>query len=175
VGDDAGFAEFMRGSADRLGRLAYLLTGDRHRAEDLTQDALARTYAAWPRVVHEDAYGYTRRVLVNLHIDWWRVRRRRERPASQPPARHDPDPAHVVAERDWAVRALGQLSRRERAVVALRYFADLTEAAVAQELGISIGTVKSTNARALARLRAAAAMTDNPMSTPDSQPVEERR
>jgi RNA polymerase sigma-70 factor (sigma-E family) len=154
VGDDSSFADFMRGNAARLFRLAYLLTGDRHRAEELTQDALARTYQAWQRVLDDDAYAYTRRILVNLHTDWWRARRWREQAVAEPPdATGAPDPAVSVSQRDWAVRTLLRLSRRERAVVVLRYYADMSESDIARELGISPGTVKSTAARALEKLR----------------------
>lgn len=158
---DREFAAFMRASATRLFRLAFLLTGDRHRAEDLTQDALSRTYGVWRRVVRDDAYAYTRRVLVNLHADWWRARMWRERLVDQPQARERvPDPATEVVRRDMVIRALRELTRRERAVVVLRYFADLSEAEVAGELNISVGTVKSTNARALRKLRVAADLTE---------------
>src|SRR2546430_12846381 len=103
---DEEFADFMRQCARRLYRVAFLLTADPGRAEELTQDALARTYAAWRRVRRDDAYAYTRRGLVNLHTDWWRARRwrgklgapgtRRARGAARarsPPARPAVTPA----------------------------------------------------------------------------------
>jgi RNA polymerase sigma factor (sigma-70 family) len=101
-----------------------------------------------------DAFGYTQRTLVNLHTDWWRRFRRRELVTSSPPERGD-GTGHSgdIARRDSVVRALRRLTRRERAVVVLRYFLDLTEQQTATELGMSVGTVKSTNARALAKLR----------------------
>jgi RNA polymerase sigma-70 factor (sigma-E family) len=152
--DDEEFAEFVRSAGIRLFRVAYLLTGDRHRGEDLTQDALARTYGAWRRVRTEDAFAYARRVLVNLQNDWWRSHRWRESPVAQvDPVAGAPDPAVDVASRDEIVRALRLLTQRERAVVVLRYFADMSEAAVADELGVALGTVKSTASRALAKLR----------------------
>jgi RNA polymerase sigma-70 factor (sigma-E family) len=154
--NEAEFVAFVQASTARLFRLAYLLTGDQHRAEDLTQDALARTYGAWRRVVREDAHSYARRILVNLHTDWWRVGRWREQSADEPvepaPA---PDPAAGVVRRDSVTRALRTLTRRERAVVVLRYYADLSEVDIAHELNISVGTVKSTAARALRKLRVA--------------------
>jgi RNA polymerase sigma-70 factor (sigma-E family) len=152
---DAQFAAFMSGSAHRLYRVAYLLTYDAGEAEELTQHALVRTYTAWPRIVDGDGYGYARRVLVNLHSDWWRRRLRRERPTPQVPERRaaGPDPAEAAVARTSVVRALQQLSRRERAVVVCRYYLDLTERQTADELGVALGTVKSTNSRALRKLR----------------------
>jgi RNA polymerase sigma factor (sigma-70 family) len=93
--------------------------------------------------------------MVNLHTDWWRGRARRpEVLTDRPPEVADGvDPPNDLAQRDSLFRALHQLTRRERAVVVLRYFADLTEQDTAEELGVSLGTVKSTNARALAKLR----------------------
>lgn len=100
------------------------------------QTVLARVYAAWLRVRHLDAYGYARKVLVNHVIDGWR-RPIRELPTDEPPERRSPDAP-------------------ERAVIVLRHYFDLPEAEVATELGVSVGTVKSTNSRALAKLRVVA-------------------
>ncbi len=150
---DEEFAEFMQGNLQRLCRVAYLLTGDRGRAEELAQEAFARTYRAWRRVRTDDSYAYTRRVLVNLHTDWWR-RRWRERSVAEVPDRVAPgDSATVTADRDALVRAVAGLTRRERAVIVLRFYLDLSEAQVAADLGISVGTVKSTSSRALKKLR----------------------
>src|SRR5262249_14666150 len=97
-----------------------------------------------------------RKVLTNLYADWWRGGRWRERSMAELPAQlAGDDPASAVAERAWAVAALRVLTARERVVVVLRFMADLTEADVADELGISIGRVKSTTARALRKLRVA--------------------
>lgn len=148
-----GFAQFMHGNAQRLGRVAYLLTGDVSRAEELAQEALARTYRSWHRVRSDDAYGYARRVLVNLHTDWWR-RRWREHSVPQVPERSGSgDPTDTAADRDALKRALRTLTARERAVVVLRFYLDLSEAQTAAELGVSPGTVKSTTSRALRKLR----------------------
>lgn len=123
-------------------------------AARILSDALARTYLAWPRVCSGDAFGYARRTLVNLHTDWWRRLRRRELITSNPPDVPDSaDHGGDLATRDSVMRSLRGLTRRERAVVVLRYFLDLTERETATELGVSLGTVKSTNARALAKLR----------------------
>ncbi|MEC3980534.1 SigE family RNA polymerase sigma factor [Amycolatopsis sp. H20-H5] len=154
-GDDE-FIEFVQASSSRLVHAAYLLTGDRHQAEDAAQTALARTYAAWGRVRHKDAYAYTRTVLANHVIDGWR-RPIREHATEQVPERPAPgDVATAVTQREWLLQALDALTARERAVVVLRHFFDLPEAGVASELGVSVGTVKSTNFRALAKLRISA-------------------
>ena len=155
-----GFDEFAAAAWPRLRRSAYLLTGDHHLAEDLAQTALVRTYAHWRRVRRADALAYARRVLVNLNID--RIRRRHgsvdvgdaflEIVPSKPDTRAD--------ERDEAVRLLRTLTDRERRIVVLRHYFDLSEAEVAAELGIARGTVKSTLSRALVKLRVVAANGD---------------
>jgi RNA polymerase sigma-70 factor (sigma-E family) len=151
-GDDE-FVEFMRACSARLQHAAYLLTGDRHQAEDAAQTALARTYAAWSRVRHKDAYAYTRTVLVNHVIDKWR-RPLREYAAEEVPERPVAGAVETaVIQREWLMDMLDGLTVRERAVVVLRHYFDLPEAEVATELGVSVGTVKSTNSRALAKLR----------------------
>jgi RNA polymerase sigma-70 factor (sigma-E family) len=150
---DDEFAEFARASYSGLRHAGWLLTGDRHAAEDAAQTALVRTYAAWSRVRRDDAYAYARRVLVNYVTDRWR-RRLREYPAGELPERAGaPDLADEVALRQWLTGALATLTARERAVIVMRYLFDLTEAAVARDLGITLGTVKSTSSRALAKLR----------------------
>ena len=151
-----GFDEFATAAWPRLRRSAYLLTGDHHLAEDLTQAALVRTYAHWRRVRRADALAYTRRVLVNLNID--RIRRRHgsvdvgDTLLEIVPSRPD----NRVDERDEAVRLLRTLTDRERRIVVLRHYFDLSEAEVAHELGVARGTVKSTLSRALGKLRVAA-------------------
>ncbi|MEO3935859.1 SigE family RNA polymerase sigma factor [Dermatophilaceae bacterium Soc4.6] len=147
---DDGFAEFMARSQAELLRTAWLLVGDAHRAEELTQQALVRTYAAWPRA-QRDPVACTRRVLVNLRTDTWRRRRREvlmspERLPERGRAVHD-----GVEHRDQLSRALSLLTARQRKVVVLRYVLDLSETQVAADLGISVGTVKSTASRALGR------------------------
>src|SRR6202012_5770874 len=157
TGADEDFAEFARASYAGLRHAAYLLTGDRHTAEDATQTALARTYAAWPRGRRDDAYAYARKVLVNHLTDRWR-RRLREYPVGELPEQDaTPDPADEVALRHWLTGALATLTVKERAVIVMRYLFDLPEAAVARDLGITVGTVKSTSSRALAKLRGRAA------------------
>jgi RNA polymerase sigma-70 factor (sigma-E family) len=158
---DEEFAEFARASYGGLRHAGYLLTGDRHAAEDAAQAALARTYAAWSRVRRDDAYAYSRRVLVNYLTDGWR-RRLREYPTDELPERQGgPDLADEVALRQWVSGALATLTVRERAVIVMRYLFDMPEASVARDLGISAGTVKSTSSRALAKLRVRADNADN--------------
>ena len=158
------FTQFVRECSHRLYRVAFLLTADHGRAEDLTQDALARAYGAWRRIRNDDAYAYTRRILINLHTDWWRSRRWRERLMSQVPERHtDTDVAGATAQRFAVVQALQGLTPRERSMIIHRYFLDLTEQQTADELGVSVGTVKSMTSRALAKLRISADLgTDRP-------------
>jgi RNA polymerase sigma-70 factor (sigma-E family) len=151
--DREAFDEFARGRMHALLRFAHVLTGDADRAADLVQDALERTLLAWPRVVRkDDPEGYVRRAIVNRHVSVWR-RLRRERLVAQPPERgYDPPPGHDADL--WA--ALGVLPPRQRAVLVLRYYEDLSEAQCATVLGCTVGTVKSQTWKALARLRAAA-------------------
>ncbi|MGW6264895.1 SigE family RNA polymerase sigma factor [Cellulosimicrobium funkei] len=160
---DEEFTAFMREARDPLHRMAYLLCGDRHRAEELTQHALERTYRAWSRAAQRDPLAYARRVLANLRIDTWRRTRREvlagpdelssaER-AARPVARDGGAGTAAVDDRDAVVRALIALPVRQRRVVVLRHLLDLSENEVAAELGMPVGTVKSTASRGLARLR----------------------
>jgi RNA polymerase sigma-70 factor (sigma-E family) len=151
-GDDE-FAEFARASSGRLQHVAYLLTGDRHDAEDAAQTALARTYAAWSRVRRNDAYAYARTVLANLIIDQWRRPMREYATETMPEQPVPRDLADDVTRRRWLIQALGRLSSRERAVIVMRHYLDVPEADVARELDLSVGTVKSLNSRGLAKLR----------------------
>lgn len=153
AGRDEEFTAFMTAAAPALLRTAWLLVGDAHRAEELTQHAFVRTYTAWPRVRDGNPTAYARRVLVNLRTDTWR-RRRRE--VLAPPAEL-PDlaaPQETTTEdRDQLHRALQRLTPRQRRVVVLRYLVGLTEQEVADDLRVRVGTVKSTSSRALAALR----------------------
>ena len=155
---DAEFASFMREAGPTLGRVALLLSGDHHRAEELVQETFVRTYLAWDRARVGDPVTYARRILANLRIDTWR-RRRREVLVDRFDL-HDvgvASGAEASVERDELVRALRTLPLQRRRVVVLRYLAGLTEREVAADLGISTGTVKSTAARGLGQLRLALA------------------
>lgn len=156
--DEQEFADFVRGRGQALQRTAYLLTGDWALAEDLVQTSLAKAWPAWGRIRHADPEGYVRKVLVNTHSSWWRRRWRGEVPTELLPDRSGPDGAAGLHERPALHAALLRLPARQRAVVVLRFHEDLSEAATAELLGITTGTVKSTSSKALAALRADGAL-----------------
>ena len=153
---DAEFTDYMTARQPALLRTAYLLTGDRHTAEDLVQTALAKLYLSWDRIQRQESVdGYVRRILVNEHNSLWRRPwKRRETTISELPDRAaDPAPA----AHDAALWELVQtLPRRQRAAIVLRYYEELSEAETADVLGVSVGTVKSQTSRALASLRSRA-------------------
>jgi RNA polymerase sigma-70 factor (sigma-E family) len=123
-------------------------------AEDLVQSALAKTYQAWDRIEDRNALdGYVRRAMVNTHISWWRRRRVDEYPTDEIPDQPAADTLGTSELHDTLQRAINRLPQRMRAAVVLRYFEDMTEAEVADILGVSQGTVKSTVSRAVAKLR----------------------
>jgi RNA polymerase sigma-70 factor (sigma-E family) len=163
--DEKRFEEFVAASGRRLLRTAYLLVGDQQHAEDLLQTALERTARRWTKISGAPE-AYARTVLTNLATDRWR--RRSVRPDElfiPPPERGSPDPAAELVMRDALMAALGELTRRQRAVLVLRYFDDLTETETATALGITIGTVKSTASRSLDKLRAIAQLHDLTQAT----------
>ncbi len=150
------FEDYVTEQGQSLLRLAYVLTSDAHRAEDLTQTVLADAYRRWRKVVaarHPDAY--VRRMLVNAHLDWHRRRSSTERPVDL--AGYEPagagDPAERVASRDQLRKALATLAPRARTVLVLRYYADLDDIAIAEALGVSASAVRATASRALGALR----------------------
>ena len=151
---DAEFSAFAAESGPALVRTAWLLCGDRARAEDLAQHALLRTYLAWPKVRGGSPLGYARRIVANARIDSWRKHRREVLTAPEDLRAAEGATADAHAERDLLVRALFTLSARQRRIVVLRYLVGLPEAEVAENLAVSLGTVKSTASRGLARLRA---------------------
>jgi RNA polymerase sigma-70 factor (sigma-E family) len=156
-GSDDGFDRFMAARWPRVLRSAYLLTGGQHDAEDLAQTAFVRVCAAWGRVRRADnPDAYLQRVLMNCHRERFRKRRVPEHPVAAVPEglRLVRDHADVYGERSALMAALGDLGPRQRAVIVLRYYEDLTEAQTAEVLGCAVGTVKSQTAKALARLRA---------------------
>jgi RNA polymerase sigma-70 factor (sigma-E family) len=153
---DAGFREFVVATQPRLLAFAELVTADRGRAEDLLQEAYLAAFAAWPRIHDQAPDAYVRRCIVNGRISWWRRRSSHERPTEHTdlvPHAGTRDDTAAVDERLQLLVALRRLTARERAVVALRFFAGLTESQIAAELGIAPGTVKSTAARAVTKLR----------------------
>ena len=150
-----GFHDFVVVRQRALLHTAWLLTNDQYLAEDLVQAALERVWPRWERIVVDgDPYAYVRKVLVNTYASWWQRRWRDEQPTAEVP-----DTAAAIDDyetsdlRDAILRVLPQLPPRQRAVLVLRYNDDLTEAATADALGCSIGTVKSQTAKALERLR----------------------
>lgn len=150
--DESGFTEWAASAQRPLLRAAYLLTGDLQHAEDLVQEALVKVAMRWDRLALENPTAYARTVIVRDNISRWRKRRgtrevslvgdlRRDEVSS------DPETALVVR------RALDRLTPKQRAVVVLRHFEDLSIEEAARILRIGTGTVKSQNAAALARLR----------------------
>jgi RNA polymerase sigma-70 factor (sigma-E family) len=134
--------------------MAYLLTRNLADAEDLLQAALAKTYQAWDRIEDRRALdGYVRRAMVNTHISWWRRRRLEEYPTEEIPDRPVADHADDSELQDTLRRALDRLPRQMRTAVVLRYYEDMSESEIADFLGVSPGTVKSTVSRAVAKLR----------------------
>jgi RNA polymerase sigma-70 factor (sigma-E family) len=135
-------------------RTAYLLTGDSGTAEDLVQTALAKMIPRWGRLREPTAAeAYMRRVMTTTYLKWRRRRWHNEVPFDTLPDEAHPDAFGAVDLRDSLRRALATLTPRQRAIVVLRFYEDLSEERVADLLGCSVGTVKSTASRALAQLR----------------------
>jgi RNA polymerase sigma-70 factor (sigma-E family) len=150
------FEHYVAARSQALLRLAFVLTRDRHLAEDLVQSALTDAFRHWRKVrraEHPDAY--VRRMLVNTHLSWARRRSSAERPADhlpEPPG--SPDQTESIATRDALRRALESLPPRARTVLVLRYYADLDDAAIGSLMGLGTSSVRATASRALATLRA---------------------
>ena len=162
---DADFAEFVDGSLPALLRFGYVLTGSAQEAEDLVQDALAKSLRRWRRVRADNPVAYTRRVMVNTHLARWRRWGARVRLGGVPEAAADD--GGLARGEDWDAlrRALAVLPSRQRAVVVLRYLEDLPDAAIAVLLGCSTGTVRSHASRGLAALRPLLTGQDNANTT----------
>ena len=154
---DADFTAYLQARQGRLLRTAYLLTGDQQLAEDLVQGALEKVVALWGAIrVAEAAESYVRRTMYRDQVSSWRRRRVAEVLSfAVPEPRRAPDSRDRIEDRVVLRQALMDLGRRQRTVVVLRYFEDLTEQQVADLLGISVGTVKSQAHKALAHLREA--------------------
>lgn len=154
--DEDAFRDFVVGRSPSLLRTAYLLTGDWGHAEDLLQTSLAKLYRAWARIDdHEHVDAYARRVMVNTHTSWWRRAWKAEQATGSLPDWPGPDAVSASDERDRLRRALLTLPAKQRAIVVLRHYEDLSEAEVARLMGCAVGTVKSQCARGLGKLRAA--------------------
>ena len=152
MGDRESFTAWATVRRPRLLRTATFLTGDSGRAEDLVQEALTKVAQRWPRLRDGNPDAYARQILVRDNISWWR-RSRHEVVSEVPDPGRTPSGAISVERRMLLLDALRRLTERQRAVLVLRYFDDLTEAEIAHALGVSAGTVKSTAHLALRRLR----------------------
>jgi RNA polymerase sigma-70 factor (sigma-E family) len=153
---DTQFRDFVKNTSPLLHRKAYTMVGNWATAEDLVQSTLANTYVAWRRGGgFDNAEHYTRRVLHNVNASWWRRRSSHEQPcdAMPEPREFADDHTEESARRDLMWRCLQKLPKRQRDVVVLRYYEDLSEADSARILGVSRGTIKSQCSRALASLR----------------------
>ena len=150
MSDRDGFEEFVAARRPALLRTAYLLTGSHADAEDLVQVALVKVVSQWGRIAGWPE-PYVRQVLARESVTRWRRRRWRETATDRPPERAAPGPD--LDQREALRRALDALPPRQRAVVVLRYYEDLTETETASVLGIAVGTVKSQARDGLARLR----------------------
>ena len=152
--DRDAFAEFVAARSPALQRAAYLIVGDAALAQDLVQEALTKTYVAWPRLRDPaNAEAYTRKALTTTAIGWFRRRSWGERPTAHLPERALAGHAEAYDRRDWLWQALLELPVRQRAAVVLRYYEDLTEAQTAEAMKCAVGTVKSQVAAGLAKLR----------------------
>jgi RNA polymerase sigma-70 factor (sigma-E family) len=154
---DQAYAEFVASASGSLRRTAYLVCGDRHKADDIVQDALYKLYLSWPKMHRVgNHFAYARRMVVNAAHDTGRRPWRREVASAEVldgPVRHDF--AIGLAERDEVLDALRGLGPRQRACVVLRYYEDLSVEQTAEILGCSEGTVKSQTSRGLDTLRQA--------------------
>jgi RNA polymerase sigma-70 factor (sigma-E family) len=151
---DGEFREFMHARWPTVVRLAYGLTGDQGHAEDVAQAAFARAYASWPRVRRAgDPDAYVRQIVVNENRNRFRRHRVTERLTDAPPEAAAADVVRRYDDRSVLIGALQRLGPRQRAVIVLRYWLDLTEHETAASLNCSVGTVKSQASRGLAMLR----------------------
>jgi RNA polymerase sigma-70 factor (sigma-E family) len=147
------FDAFVAARTPALTRTAYLLTGDSHLAEDLVQTALFKAALRW-RSIHGSPEAYVRRAMYHENISWWR---RRRHLTEQALGDHDrAAPVHDDDARIALRDALALLTARQRTVLVLRYFEDLTERQTAEAMGVGVGTVKSMHRQALDRLRSRA-------------------
>lgn len=152
---DEEFRDFMRGRWPAMVRLAYGLTGDLGHAEDVAQAAFARAYASWSRVARTgDPDAYVRKIVINENLSRFRKRRVTEDLVGAVP--EGPGKADVTGDSEALLAALRRLGPRQRAVIVLRYWMDMSEAETAAALNCSVGTVKSQASRALATLRGSA-------------------
>jgi RNA polymerase sigma-70 factor (sigma-E family) len=166
------FREYVEARRVPLLRLAFLLCGDHGRAEDMVQDVLAKAYLRWAKLEPGGADAYVRQMIVNRHADYRRRSRWREVLTREPPDRAaTADATDAVDAGLTLVAAMSALSPSERLVVAMRFYLDLSEVETAAITGIRLGTVKSTTARALAKLRTNPALLTGPVEPDTSHTV----
>ncbi len=166
--DRVDFDQFVAARSTALLRTAYLLTRDHALAEDLLQTALAKAWFSWSRVTgHPEPY--VRKILLNTYNSWWRRKWNGEHATGELPESGVPDGTDAVDAGNDLWDAMGRLPRRQRAVVVLRYFEDLTEAQTADLLGCSVGTVKSQTSKALAKLRIDPALAEDTHETTEER------
>jgi RNA polymerase sigma-70 factor (sigma-E family) len=159
------FEEFAVAALPALLRFGVVLTGDRHRADDLVQTALVKTMRRWAHIEREHPTAYVRRVMVTTQLSWWRAHRRE---SALPESFDMASPGDAEAsydDQDQLARGLAVLPARQRAVIVLRYYEGLSEAEIADALGCARGTVKSQAAKALRTLRRV--LDDLPQRTAD--------
>jgi RNA polymerase sigma-70 factor (sigma-E family) len=149
------FPEFVAARGTALQRAAYLMVGEVALAQDLVQEALTKTYVAWPRLRDTaNAEAYTRKAITTTAISWFRRKGwYAERATDQPPERRSVDHAETVTTSATLWIALQSLPPRQRVAVVLRFYEDLTEAQTADAMGCAVGTVKSQVSAGLAKLR----------------------
>lgn len=168
------FEQYVRARGPALVRFAQLITGNDQLAEDLTQEVLVRAYARWDRVLRTDSPdSYLRRAVVNARTSWWRRRLNRERPMDLTGVQlHQAvdGPETAASEHDALWREVCALPVQQRAVVVLRYYEDLDDAAIANILACSPATVRTHAMRALAKLRAARQQPDRAPTSPATEP-----
>ena len=153
--DPQAFADFVAARSGALHRAAYLMVGDAQLAQDLVQEALTKTYVAWPRLRDKrNAEAYTRKAITTTAISWFRRKGwSHEISSDAPPDAGAPGHADKVAQSAWLWEALQELPVRQRAAIVLRYYEDLTEAQTADAMGCAVGTVKSQVSAGLSKLR----------------------
>jgi RNA polymerase sigma-70 factor (sigma-E family) len=155
--DPQAFADFVAARSAALHRAAYLMVGDAQLAQDLVQEAVTKTYVAWPRLHdarnHAQVEAYARKAITTTAIGWFRKKSWGERTVEHLPEGTEAGYADGVDQRSWLWQALQELPVRQRAAIVLRYYDDLTEAQTAEAMGCAVGTVKSQVSAGLTKLR----------------------
>jgi RNA polymerase sigma-70 factor (sigma-E family) len=159
--DPQAFADFVAARSGALHRAAYLMVGDAQHAQDLVQEALTKTYVAWPRLRDPSRVeAYARKAITTTAITWFRKKSWGERTVASMPEGSLAGHADLVDERAWLWEALQELPVRQRIAIVLRYYEDLTEAQTAEAMGCAVGTVKSQVSAGLRKLRLSTDLTE---------------